>query len=228
MIEFEKGNASYSNTYPNASYFSNLSVSYEPLLPVTILSFTVEANSSNVRLSWNAAETGLAGYNVCRNTSDVLDTATMITTQMIPASNSDVPVSYNYVDHNVVEGNTYYYWLEALDTNANPFIFGSVSVVYNPAANEENTLIPIIEDAVNFPNPFNPDTTISFTLNQAAKAEIKVYNTKGQFIRTLSNGHFPAGSNEIVFKADDLSSGVYFYSIQTESNLIWRTMVLVK
>ncbi|MBN2830644.1 MAG: DUF2271 domain-containing protein [Candidatus Cloacimonetes bacterium] len=228
MLEFEKGNSGYSNTYPNATYFSNMSVSYTPILPVTILSFTAESTQTNIRLSWTADENGLVGYNIYRNNTDNINTATMITSNMVPATNSDVPVAYNFVDNDVIEQNTYYYWLEALDTDAASFTFGPINTVYIPLANDENVLNPVIEDAFNYPNPFNPETIIRFSLNDKSKATVKIYNTRGQYIQTLCDKEFPAGPNELVFSAENLASGVYFYSIQAESVLLWRTMVLIK
>jgi hypothetical protein len=80
----------------------------------------------------------------------------------------------------------------------------------------------------NFPNPFNPSTTIGFSLPQTAFVTIEVYNSLGQFIKTLANGSFPAGSHRINFNAGNLSSGVYFYKLNANDYTSIKKMILVK
>ena len=85
----------------------------------------------------------------------------------------------------------------------------------------------------NFPNPFNPQTTIRFTVPSTAQAELAVYNVCGQKVRTLFDGVAGAGENSVVWDgADDsgslVASGVYFYRLTTDEETISRTMVLLK
>jgi len=72
----------------------------------------------------------------------------------------------------------------------------------------------------NYPNPFNPSTTISFNLTakNAKDAKIEIYNLKGQKVKTLSNSNFTEGNHSVVWNGDDdtgkpVSSGVYFYKL---------------
>lgn len=67
----------------------------------------------------------------------------------------------------------------------------------------------------NYPNPFNPDTKIKFSLPRRAFTKLTVYDTLGSEIGTLINGVVEAGYHEIIFKADNIPSGVYFYKIQS-------------
>ncbi|MFN1834380.1 T9SS type A sorting domain-containing protein [Balneola sp. MJW-20] len=81
----------------------------------------------------------------------------------------------------------------------------------------------------NYPNPFNPTTNISFSLPQAQKVTIKVYNMLGQEVATLANQQrFGAGSNQVVFDAADFSSGVYIYRLVSNNTTITRKMTLIK
>ena len=61
----------------------------------------------------------------------------------------------------------------------------------------------------NYPNPFNPATTISVELPEAAVVSLRVYNVMGQQVAQLANGNYPAGYHQVTFDASKLSSGVY-------------------
>ncbi len=80
----------------------------------------------------------------------------------------------------------------------------------------------------NFPNPFNPNTTIEYTLPTAEKVKIDVFNLLGQKIETLINKQIPAGSHEIEFKALDLPSGIYLYRIKAGDFQQVKKMFLIK
>lgn len=69
--------------------------------------------------------------------------------------------------------------------------------------------------AQNSPNPFNPTTTISFTLAKAGKTTVDVYNVAGQKIDTLVNSSLSAGSHSVVWNASKFSAGVYFYTVKS-------------
>ncbi len=66
----------------------------------------------------------------------------------------------------------------------------------------------------NFPNPFNPETKISFTLPEAQYAILKVFDVLGREVRTLAAGWREAGAHEVIFNAADLPSGIYFYRLE--------------
>jgi hypothetical protein len=72
----------------------------------------------------------------------------------------------------------------------------------------------------NFPNPFNPNTKINFELKTSAEISLNIYNTNGQLIKILENGFKKAGSYEINFSAEALSSGVYYYSLYADGVLM--------
>jgi len=80
----------------------------------------------------------------------------------------------------------------------------------------------------NYPNPFNPTTTIAFTLPQAGNVTLKVYNSLGQEVATLMDGFKAAQSYQVNFDASSLTSGIYYYSLQTENMNQTRKMLLIK
>lgn len=80
----------------------------------------------------------------------------------------------------------------------------------------------------NYPNPFNPTTSITFSLSQKAHVELRVFNLLGAEVATLVNDNRVAGRYEMTFDASELSSGVYFYSLQAGDQAFTRKMMLVK
>jgi len=82
--------------------------------------------------------------------------------------------------------------------------------------------------AQNFPNPFNPETTINFSLAQAGFTTLRVYNMLGEEVAELLNGYRNAGIQEITFDASTLSSGVYFYQLESGDFKMTKKMVLMK
>ena len=80
----------------------------------------------------------------------------------------------------------------------------------------------------NYPNPFNPSTTIRYTLPVSGRVAMRVYNILGQAVATLVDGTQNAGTYEVSFNASALSSGVYFYRIESGSFAAVRKMMLLK
>ena len=86
---------------------------------------------------------------------------------------------------------------------------------------------------LNYPNPFNPETTIRMDIHYAEKATLKIFNIKGQLIRTLYNGYLKAGNKIIKWNGLDnnnkkVTNGVYFYNLQTEDYNITKKMLMLK
>ena len=114
---------------------------------------------------------------------------------------------------------------------------GSLMVMYN------NNTINTVEDTDisylktklygNYPNPFNPETKIGYSMAKAGNAELTIYNIKGQRVKTLINDHIESGDHSIVWngkddKGTDVSSGVYFYRLKTADGVHNKKMLLLK
>lgn len=80
----------------------------------------------------------------------------------------------------------------------------------------------------NYPNPFNPETTIRFEVRAAQQVHLAVYNALGQRVRVLVDGRVEAGAHEARFDAHGLPSGTYFSRLITETGVVTRAMVLAK
>lgn len=84
------------------------------------------------------------------------------------------------------------------------------------------------ELAQNFPNPFNPSTTIQFTLPQDDAVRLKVFDASGREVQTLVSGRTSRGSHTVSFNAANLASGVYLYRLETSTFSETKKMLLVK
>lgn len=80
----------------------------------------------------------------------------------------------------------------------------------------------------NYPNPFNPSTRIEFNLPERERVALRVFNVMGEEIATLAEGTMEEGRHSFVFDAKGLSSGVYFYRLETGRSIISRKMVIMK
>jgi hypothetical protein len=87
--------------------------------------------------------------------------------------------------------------------------------------------------ARNYPNPFNPSTKIEFTLPRAGQVELKIYNVRGELVKTLLNENMDATTHSVIWDGrnstgQSVSSGVYFYSLKAGSYEKMEKMTLVK
>jgi hypothetical protein len=80
----------------------------------------------------------------------------------------------------------------------------------------------------NYPNPFNPSTTITFSIPSAENVMIYVYDLRGQMVKTVVNGEYKAGTHQVLFNAFDLPNGVYFYQLQAGDYRQTRKLMLLK
>jgi hypothetical protein len=129
------------------------------------------------------------------------------------------------------------------DTEANVVIFDNtknpsntlnwgvrnVSVAFITAVTSEETVAPAsFHLAQNFPNPFNPTTTIRFSTPSAGKVRLTAYNLYGEVVRTLVNGEMAAGDHLATFDGSDLASGVYFCRLEAGELVATQKMILAK
>jgi hypothetical protein len=80
----------------------------------------------------------------------------------------------------------------------------------------------------NYPNPFNPTTTINYSIPSSEFVTLKVYDVLGNEVATLVNAEKAAGSYEISWDADNKPSGIYFYQLKTQNFVETKKMILMK
>ncbi len=102
-------------------------------------------------------------------------------------------------------------------------------VAQGPVANEDDPSLPAATVLhQNFPNPFNPSTTIRYELADASHVRLTVYDLLGRPVQRLVDGMLPAGRHQIAFDAESLASGLYLYTLDTGTTVETRRMMLVK
>ncbi|MFN0157304.1 MAG: T9SS type A sorting domain-containing protein [Bacteroidota bacterium] len=104
-----------------------------------------------------------------------------------------------------------------------------IQLVANKGGNSQTNQVPT-EFGLhqNFPNPFNPSTTISFSLPHNTNGQLKIFNTLGQEIATLIDGMQSAGYKSVTFDAGTLASGVYLYKLTAGEFSSIKKMVVMK
>ena len=101
------------------------------------------------------------------------------------------------------------------------------------AMNADDEIVFVNELKGNYPNPFNPTTTINFSIAKSDLVTLDIYNSRGQKVRTLVNDNLSAGEHNIVWNGKDknsrsVNSGVYFYKIKSGKFTSTKKMILLK
>ena len=171
-------------------------------VPVELVSFTSSFEDGKVLLRWETAtETNNQGFEVQRLS---VNQQAWTSIGFTPGNGTSVaPHSYSFTDGSISPGR-YNYRLKQIDFDG----------AYKYSNIVEVNAVPLqyaLEQ--NFPNPFNPSTTIKFSLAADSKVSLKIYNTLGQEVAELLNGNMTAGAQRVEFNASRLPSGIYLYML---------------
>lgn len=204
-------------------------------LPVELSSFTATFTVQNyVTLNWVAeSETNLSGYYIYRSNENELATALCIN-NMIAAENTSHTTSYSYIDNEVIVNDTYYYWLQALEMDGTLSYHGPISITLTDQEDENQTETPTVTCLLqNYPNPFNPTTCLVYYLKSPETVTFRMYNAKGQLVRSYLQQHATAGRYNLVFDGLDshgktLSSGIYYCVMKAGTVTSKIKMIMLK
>ena len=107
--------------------------------------------------------------------------------------------------------------------------WSSLNIKVVGVEDEQNGIIPTTFTLnQNYPNPFNPTTTIKFSVPQSGNVRLTVYNALGQEITQLVNEQKTAGNYSVEWNAANVSSGIYFYQLESGNIVITKKMALLK
>ena len=158
-------------------------------------------------------------------------------TSIVFPDSSDKFVEYKYLYNSTYEcstqANRSFYLDETYDDQGSPQVLDLA--YFNTCWIDVTEEIPVIPFALkqNFPNPFNPVTTITFSVPERGRAVLSVYNVKGELVQTLVDDIVDAGEVSVTWGATDMygrqiSSGVYFYRLQVGDLEMSRKMILLR
>ena len=204
-------------------------------VPVELSSFTATITAQNyVKLAWTSqSESNIMGYNLYRNESLDLSAAIKIT-DLIAGTNTSEAHTYTYLDRELEQTGTYYYWLQVSDLDGSSIYHGPINVVFSQGEEGGTPDIPFVTKLENaYPNPFNPNTNIRYQLEKPGDVKIDIYNARGQLVRSFSQSHAAAGYYQINWDGRDssgkaVSSGVYQYKMTSGKYHSTKKMVLKK
>lgn len=205
----------------------------EPPIEIGLISFDAQLVKNAIRIDWLAAnEMNNAGYNLYRSTSSVGDFE-KINENLIPTKTSTSTNSqYEYLDSNVKES-TYFYKLEDINLDGQSSWHGPIqSTIASDVASAVD--VPAeYELAGNYPNPFNPVTSINYSLPKRSDMQLVIYDVQGKRVRTLVSGEQAAGIHSVEWNGTNdsgefVSSGIYLYRMTAGDFVKTERMTLLK
>ncbi len=187
------------------------------IIPVELSSFTATTNGKEVILNWSTAtELNNQGFEIQKSEDNI----SFNKIGFVPGFGTTTePKSYSYSDQSVNNGK-YYYRLKQVDYDGSYEYSDVVEIewrVFNSYLLEQN-----------FPNPFNPKTTIEFGIQNKSNVKITILNAIGEEVAVVLNEEREAGFHQVELNAANLPSGVYFYQLRTGLFVETKKMILLK
>jgi len=108
------------------------------------------------------------------------------------------------------------------------FVLNNYLITTSVNSPEEDKINIAYELFQNYPNPFNPTTTIEYTIAKSDNVRIVLYDVLGREVKSILNEYKNAGSYKVLFNADYLSSGIYYYQLINRSYTQTKSMILLK
>ena len=185
-------------------------------------------NDQHIMLSWAPSPApDLAGYNIYYGSISGNYNGTM-------ADQGPSPISISTFSEFEITGlpgdnSQYFFAIRAFDNanNLSPFSNEAERTIIT-AIDEQNSVPEDFTLSQNFPNPFNPTTTIQYALPEASKVKITLYDMLGQQVSVLVNARKVAGNHSISLNMGEFSSGMYIYNMKAGNRTIFKTLTLIK
>ena len=136
-------------------------------------------------------------------------------------------MTYPYGENTYVGWDFDNVWVHDIDHSVNdgyPYLSRDMEL----SVEQDTVMKPLTLSLKNYPNPFNPETSISFNLPKASEVELAIYNIKGQLVERVINSSMEAGQHKVVWNGNDVSSGLYFYKLTTPEGSLINKMMLLK
>ncbi len=210
-------------------YVDDIAIYYMGIVPVELVSFSALLYGNNVELNWiTASESNNYGFEIERaslNPSQGGTSGQWEKIGFVKGNGTTTEVSaYTFTEiltHNLNHNHSIRYRLKQIDMDGT-FSYSNEIEVNITGLNEYSLL-------QNFPNPFNPETEISFQLPVSCNVILKVYDVLGNQIANLVDEIKEPGSHSVKFDASNLPSGIYYFRLQAGEDFVQtKKMVLLK
>jgi hypothetical protein len=199
-------------------------------LPVELTSFTVKSDGLVATLRWEtASEKNNYGFEVERDTVRAQQLFAAIPGSFVPGHGTTLePHSYVFVDSNAAPGR-WAYRLKQIDLDGSVHVYEPVEIQLMLAdAGKRPALPTAFALRQNFPNPFNPGTTIRYELPVASAVRLSLFDILGREVSLLVGGRREAGVHKVRFDASGVSSGVYFCRLHAGDFVQTKKLVVAK
>lgn len=201
---------------------------------VTLSGLDAHIQDEHVVISWEShAELNTAGYNVYRSVSKNKGYNKINTDLILTLENAGAVKRYEYTD-NIDFSGTVYYKIEDVTMDGKGTFHGPIAVnMIMSSINTESEKPNEFRLYSNYPNPFNPKTTIKYSLPKSTHVTLTVYDMLGKTIRTLLSDTQTAGTHTITWDGRDQSglpaaSGIYYYRMTAQDYQASGRMVLAR
>ena len=202
-------------------------------LPVTLSRCTAAfaPEEGHVHITWTTlSETNNYGFSVAKDTAGPVGQFTVIPGSFTPGhGTTSIPHEYSFIDTRTRPGR-WSYRLSQIDLDGTVSFSEPLDIVV-PATTAIHTLSSLSAEVSlehNYPNPFNPSTTISYDIPTASTVRLSIFNSLGQEVATLADGQHEPGRYATIWDAAGQPSGVYLYRLQAGSSVQTNKMLLVK
>lgn len=204
-------------------YLDDIKVHYLGVVPVELTNFTGVQTEEGIMLNWRTStETNNKGFEIERKISGLENEWQKLTFIEGRGTTSEIS-NYEYLDKINTTG-IYNYRLKQIDYDGTFIFSDDVEVDFYLAQNYRLSQ--------NYPNPFNPETTVEYAIPIEGFVSLKLYNSLGQEIAVIVNKEMEAGKYIVNLNlaeiSNNLSSGVYYYTISAGSFFQARKMLYLK
>jgi hypothetical protein len=189
------------------------------IVPVFIQAFDARTTDKGVVLTWDVwSDEAVEGFQILRSEAGAQDEILLADGRLIEANLRE------FVDDTVLPATDYAYTLSVVLAE------GSQQRSQTVSARSAGFALGLMQ---NVPNPFNPSTTIAFSLPERMPVSLTVYDAEGREIVRLLDAPRPAGLNEVTWNGrgasgESVASGVYFYRLKAGNKVLTKKMLLLK
>ncbi len=215
-------------------------------LPISLVSFRADLINNAIRITWTTqSEMDNAGFEILRSTSREgeyrIITSYLNNPALLGQGNSNYEHRYSFVDRNVIPGQTYWYKLVDVDFNGDKMYHGPISATVHmngQIVHVSSKLPNNFRLYPNYPNPFNPTTTLKFDIpdldhGAPVKVSLVIYNSLGEVVKEFYNGPLSAGTFQVIWDGRNQQgvsqpSGIYYAVLHADYFTSTMKMILLK